>query len=173
MLNRKYGRPRRRDGLINEVVAAAELRTRVARSATSWPTAGPRPSRRSSRRPREALGRFGSFARRAGPAHANYYRSEESKELGRAFGARQKPDARSSTDDAGVLGARPFYLLVTLTLVNTITGGRQVVPSCAVDQGRVTSPTPSSASSEGSRSRSSTPLPRRVRFPCDRSSRRR
>ncbi|MFN2377351.1 MAG: enoyl-CoA hydratase-related protein [Candidatus Binatia bacterium] len=94
MLNRKYSAPEALAmGLINEVVPAAELKARVAATCEELADRGP-----------QALAAVKSsfHARHSGVAGLsrvaldlltpNYYRSEESKELGRAFGARQKPD---------------------------------------------------------------------------------
>lgn len=96
MLNRKYSAAEALAmGLINEVVEASALRTRVAEICDELADRGP-----------QALAAIKSsfHARHSGVAGLsrvaldlltpNYYRSEESKELGRAFGARQKPDRK-------------------------------------------------------------------------------
>jgi naphthoate synthase len=94
MLNRKYSAADAiAMGLINDVVPAAELRARVAATCDELADRGP-----------QALAAVKSsfHARHSGVAGLsrvaldlltpNYYRSEESKELGRSFGAKQKPD---------------------------------------------------------------------------------
>lgn len=97
MLNRKYSAAEALAmGLINEIVEIvepADLRTRVAAICDELADRGP-----------QALAAIKSsfHARHSGVSGLsrvaldlltpNYYRSEESKELGRAFGARQKPD---------------------------------------------------------------------------------
>ncbi|MFN2427267.1 MAG: enoyl-CoA hydratase-related protein [Candidatus Binatia bacterium] len=99
MLNRNYSAPEAlATGLINEVVdvvEAASLRARVIEICDELADRGP-----------QALAAVKSsfHARHAGVSGLsrvaldlltpNYYRSEESKELGRAFGARQKPDRK-------------------------------------------------------------------------------
>jgi naphthoate synthase len=94
MLNRKYSAAEALAmGLINEVVEPAKLKERVAEICDELADRGP-----------QALAAIKSsfHARHGGVAGLsrvaldlltpNYYRSEESKELGRAFGAKQKPD---------------------------------------------------------------------------------
>ncbi len=94
MLNRKYPASEALAmGLINEVVPSATLRDRVAEVCDELADRGP-----------QALAAVKSsfHARHSGVAGLsrvaldlltpNYYRSDESKELGRAFGAREKPD---------------------------------------------------------------------------------
>lgn len=96
MLNRKYSAPEALAmGLINEVVEPSALRARVAEICDELADRGP-----------QALAAVKSsfHARHTGVAGLsrvaldlltpNYYRSEESKELGRAFGAREKPDRK-------------------------------------------------------------------------------
>jgi naphthoate synthase len=94
MLNRKYSAAEALAmGLINEVVEATNLETRVAELCDELADRGP-----------QALAAIKSsfHARHGGVAGLSrvaldlltpaYYRSEESKELGRAFAAREKPD---------------------------------------------------------------------------------
>ncbi|HXC49665.1 MAG TPA: enoyl-CoA hydratase-related protein [Candidatus Limnocylindrales bacterium] len=94
MLNRKYpAADALAMGLINEVVAPDKLREHVISVCDELADRGP-----------QALAAVKSsfHARHSGVAGLsrvsldlltpNYYRSEESKELGRAFGAREKPD---------------------------------------------------------------------------------
>ena len=94
MLNRKYSASEALAmGLINEVVEPAQLRARVVEICDELADRGP-----------QALAAIKSsfHARHSGVSGLsrvaldlltpNYYRSEESKELGRAFGAREKPD---------------------------------------------------------------------------------
>jgi naphthoate synthase len=94
MLNRKYSAEEALAmGLINEVVEPAGLRERVALICEELADRGP-----------QALAAIKSsfHARHSGVSGLsrvaldlltpNYYRSDESRELGRAFGARQKPD---------------------------------------------------------------------------------
>ncbi len=96
MLNRKYSAAEALAmGLINEVVEPGELRAHVAALCDELADRGP-----------QALAAIKSsfHARHGGVAGLsrvaldlltpNYYRSDESRELGRAFGARQKPDRR-------------------------------------------------------------------------------
>jgi naphthoate synthase len=94
MLNRKYSAAEALAmGLINEVVEPARLRERVTELCEELADRGP-----------QALAAVKSsfHARHSGVAGLsrvaldlltpNYYRSDESRELGRSFGARQKPD---------------------------------------------------------------------------------
>lgn len=99
MLNRKYSAAEALAmGLINEIVEVTEpssLRSRVAEICDELADRGP-----------QALAAIKSsfHARHTGVSGLsrvaldlltpNYYRSEESKELGRAFGAREKPDRK-------------------------------------------------------------------------------
>lgn len=96
MLNRKYSAADALAmGLINEVVDPAALRERVAEICDELADRGP-----------QALAAVKSsfHARHTGVSGLsrvaldlltpNYYRSDESKELGRAFGAREKPDRK-------------------------------------------------------------------------------
>lgn len=96
MLNRKYSAADALAmGLINEVVEPAGLRAHVAAMCEELADRGP-----------QALAAVKSsfHARHSGVAGLsrvsldlltpNYYRSEESQELGRAFGAREKPDRK-------------------------------------------------------------------------------
>lgn len=96
MLNRKYSAADALAmGLINEVVEPAELRARVAEICDELSDRGP-----------QALAAVKSsfHARHTGVSGLSrvaldlltpsYYRSEESKELGRAFAAREKPDRK-------------------------------------------------------------------------------
>lgn len=96
MLNRKIPAPEALAmGLINEVVAASDLRSRVAQLCDELADRGP-----------QALAAIKSsfHARHAGVSGLsrvaldlltpNYYRSQESQELGRAFAAREKPDRK-------------------------------------------------------------------------------
>ncbi len=94
MLNRKYAASEALAmGLINEVVEPAQLRAHVVGICDELADRGP-----------QALAAIKSsfHARHSGVSGLsrvaldlltpNYYRSEESKELGRSFGAREKPD---------------------------------------------------------------------------------
>lgn len=94
MLNRKYSAAEALAmGLINEVVEPGELRARVAAICEELADRGP-----------QALAAIKSsfHARHAGVSGlsrvsldllvSGYYRTDESKELGRAFAAKQKPD---------------------------------------------------------------------------------
>jgi naphthoate synthase len=96
MLNRKYSAADALAmGLINDVVEPDNLRTHVESLCDELADRGP-----------QALAAIKSsfHARHSGVAGLsrvsldlltpNYYRSEESKELGRAFGAREKPDRK-------------------------------------------------------------------------------
>ncbi|HEY2772756.1 MAG TPA: enoyl-CoA hydratase-related protein [Candidatus Binatia bacterium] len=96
MLNRKYAAAEALAmGLINEVVEPEKLRARVVEICEELADRGP-----------QALAAIkASFhARHGGVAGLsrvaldlltpNYYRSDESRELGRAFGAKQKPDRK-------------------------------------------------------------------------------
>lgn len=96
MLNRKYSAPEALAmGLINEVVEPALLRERVAEICEELADRGPWAL---------AAVKASFHARHSGVAGLSrvaldlltpsYYRSEESKELGRAFGAREKPDRK-------------------------------------------------------------------------------
>lgn len=94
MLNRKYSASDALAmGLINEVVEPAQLRERVAAICDELADRGPLAL---------AAVKASFHARHSGVAGLSrvaldlltpaYYRSEESRELGRAFGAREKPD---------------------------------------------------------------------------------
>lgn len=94
MLNRKYSADEALAmGLINEVVEPERLRERVREICTELADRGPQAI---------AALKASFHARHAGvPGLSrvaldlltpNYYRTEESKELGRAFGAKQRPD---------------------------------------------------------------------------------
>jgi len=96
MLNRKYSAAEALAmGLINEVVEPAGLRARVAEICDELADRGP-----------QALAAIKSsfHARHSGVAGLsrvaldlltpNYYRSDESKELGRAFASKQRPDRK-------------------------------------------------------------------------------